>query len=546
MTRMNMMNLDKWTLMAGLVLVGLCSNSLAQDEAPRLAELPAWSLESMAEPVREALSQARERVDNLTDEGANEVALAEAWGRLGDVSFAHDLAPQARVAYRNAIALRPDRQEWRYLLGLVEIGEGDLDEGIAQLTHAIELYPNDHAALIRRGRAYLETGEFERAASDFQQAAGIAPRSPAVLGGLGRAGFQLGEHEAAVNLLSEALERAPEANALHQPLGMAYRALGDAERARYHLSQSGEVREPVQDPALDRVRRLSRSPQFYLETGLAQAERGNFESAERLLGRALELAPDNDNILRELGEVRARLGDFDAAREVFAELVTRSTVDAEAYFLLGQVEEQRGEFDAAIDAYRDALAIDAGHVQARESTAFALFNSGEIEAAMERFAALAEEAAEPTLQARFVYWQAIGDLAQGACEQASEKLDRARSLYPDPDREVLTALARMRASCLSVDEEALDEALEWASAMYDASPDVQTAATLAMVHAARGEFDDAVDFQAQALFEALKRHGNLESRPDLQADMERYRQQQPAERPFGPEHPVFSPGLAGG
>jgi enoyl-CoA hydratase/carnithine racemase len=110
---------------------------------------------------------------------------------------------------------------------------------------------------------------------------------------------------------------------------------------------------------------------------------------------------------------------------------------------------------------------------------------------------------------------------------------------------VLIALARMRATCLEAGEDALEEALEWAVAMYEAAPDMETAATRAMVHAARGEFDDAVDFQSQAMFEALKRYGSLEPRPDLQTEIERYRGQQPAQRPFGPEHPVFSPGVGG-
>lgn len=530
----------------GLALFSLCATNAAQQEPPQLAEWPEWSLEEMAAPVREALVQARERVEELSrSDDSNEAALAAAWGRLGDVSFAHDLAAQARVAYGNAIALRPDRQEWHYLLGLVEIGEGNLEAGIDHLTRAIELYPDDHVALVRRGRAYLETGEFERAASDFERAAQMAPRSPAVLAGLGRAGLELGEYQAAVNLLSEALERAPAATALHQPLGMAYRGLGDAEQARYHLSQSGEVREPVQDPVLDQVRRLSRSPQFYLEAGLAQAERGNFSEAAGLLERAQELAPGDDAILRELGGVQARLGNLDAAREAFTELVQRSTVDAEAYFLLGQVEELRGQFDAAIAAYGDALAIDSEYLPAMEAIAFARFNQGEVDAAMEDFAALAEDAGDATQRARFVYWQAMGDLALERCEQARDKLERARELYEGPDRDVLTALARMRASCLATGEQALEEAMDWAIALYDASPDIETASTRAMVHAARGEFEDAVDFQAQALFEALKRYGNLEPRPDLQSEMERYREQLPAERPFGAAHPVFSPGMGG-
>lgn len=530
-------------MLLGLGALGMAIQASAQDARANLEALPQPDMEAMAGPVREVLDEARQRVESASD--GNEVALAEAYGHLADVAFAHDLTPLARTAYRNALALRPDRQEWHYLLGLAEIGDGNLDAGIERLTRAIELYPQDHVALIRRGRAYLEAGEFERAASDFEQAAQFVPKSSAVLGGLGRAGFQLGEHEAAVNLLSEALERAPEANALHQPLGMAYRALGDAEQARRHLSQSGEIQEPVRDPVLDRVRGLSRSPQFYFEAGLARAERGAYRAAANLLERARELAPDDDAILRELGEVRARMGEFDAAHEAFAELVQRPSVDAEAYFLLGQVEEFRGNFDAAISAYRDALSIDAGYAEARESIAFALFNQGDNEAADERFGQLAEAAETAEDRSRFIYWRAIVDLDEGRCGDAAEKLERARGMTEQGNIDVLTALARIRATCQAADEAALDEALEWAVAAYDISPSIDSAATRAMVHAARGEFDDAIDFQTQAVFEALKRYGDVESRSDLREEMERYRAQQPARRPFGAAHPVFSPGLAG-
>jgi tetratricopeptide (TPR) repeat protein len=532
--------------LAGLVFLGLSATAPAQNAAANLEPLPAEDLASVAQPVREALTVARERVEKARDGNANEIALAEAYGNLADVSFAHDLSALARVAYGNALTLRPDRQEWHYLLGLLEISEGDLEAGIASLTRAIELFPDDHAALIRRGRAFLEAGEFQRAASDFQAAARIVPESPAVLGGLGRAGFQLGEHEAAVNLLEMALERAPQANALHQPLGMAYRALGNTEQARYHLSRSGEVREPVNDPVLDRIRRLSRSPQFYLEAGLGQAEQGNYAQAAALLQQAHLLAPEDDRILRELGEVLARAGELDAARDAFTALIERSTVDAEAYVLLGQVEELRGDFDAALAAYRDALSIDPDFADARESIAFARFNQGAFGEAAERFAELAEASEEPAEQARFVYWQAMIDLAQERCAEAADRLAQARALTEDRDADVLTAVARLRASCLQAGEAELEEAMGWAEALYESAPGIETAATRAMVHAARGEFDDAVDFQAQAMFEALKRYGNLDGRPDLQAAMARYQEGRAAERPFGEGHPVFSPGVGEG
>ena len=52
--------------------------------------------------------------------------------------------------------------------------------------------------------------------------------------------------------------------------------------------------------------------------------------------------------------------------------------------------------------------------------------------------------------------------------------------------------------------ESLDKALDAAEARYGASPGRDEAETLAMACAANGRFEDAVDFQTQAIFEALK------------------------------------------
>ncbi|WP_181918327.1 hypothetical protein [Wenzhouxiangella sp. 15181] len=41
-------------------------------------------------------------------------------------------------------------------------------------------------------------------------------------------------------------------------------------------------------------------------------------------------------------------------------------------------------------------------------------------------------------------------------------------------------------------------------------------------------------FWTLAVFEALKRYGDLEGHPDLREEMERHREQQPAQRSFGP------------
>jgi len=84
----------------------------------------------------------------MTDSKARQqrTPLAEAYAHLADVSLAHELIEQACAAYRNAVALRPDRQEWHYLLGLLDIDQGQFAAGIESLDRAIDPNPRELAA----------------------------------------------------------------------------------------------------------------------------------------------------------------------------------------------------------------------------------------------------------------------------------------------------------------------------------------------------------------------------------------------------------------
>ena len=164
--------------------------------------------------------------------------------------------------------------------------------------------------------------------------------------------------------------------------------------------------------------------------------------------------------------------------------------------------------------------------------AFAALAQGQFEAAAAAFAALAND--DEALR----YWQAMAQLGQGQCQQPEALLRAEQERGGQLEPSLMDALARIWASCGSADESALQQARNWAEALYQAQPNLDSAATLAMVMAALGQFDDAQDFQGQALFEAL-RDGQLNERPDLVDDMERYRQGQPAEQPYAPSHPVF-------
>jgi len=376
------------------------------------------------------------------------------------------------------------------------------------------------------------------AQADFEVALRLAPDAPAALGGLGRAALADGRAEDAVELLSRSLSIDPAGTRLYFSLGQALRDLGRVEEARIALDRAGEGEPTIDDPIMLQIQQLSRSPQFYLEAGLAQADRGDFDAAVQMLSRGVTLAPDDPDVVAAYGKVLARAGQYELARSALRQLRELGSMSAEDWVVLGQVEALTGSIEQALGAYAGALTLEPGMPRALEGRARIWLHQGEFDRAAGQFAELAEQAAEPTERARLLYWQGMTRLASGQCETALPSFQAAFEAATPRDSALLSALARMRASCLEVDASALEEALEWSERIYDARPGLASSETLAMVHAALGQFTDAVDLQAAAIFEALKA-GELERRSDLQANLARYEAEQAAERPFAPDDPRF-------
>jgi tetratricopeptide (TPR) repeat protein len=510
-------------------LTGLLVGSMLCCSLPAagLLEVESVDRDRTPPPVLAAIDEARDIVADRAQ--ASPEARSEAYGRLGDVLFAHGFAIQAEQAYRNARDLNPPVSDWHYLLGMLAMDKGQPDEAAEYFSQAIERNPFDAVAHVRRGQAWLDLGQPDKAGRDFERALALQPDAPAALAGQARVLLARGEHAAAAERLERVLEVSPEATRLHQPLAMAYRGLGQLERAREHLALIGSGDAPINDRLLTRVLAQSRSPQFYLESALARADVGELDEARRLLALGAQLAPEDTAILENYGEVVARQGDLDEAAAAFGRWIRLDPESARAQFLLGQVRELQGDPGAAAEAYQRALALEPQRVDAAEALAFLALETGEFAEAERRFDRLLGDI-EQASTARFGFWAAIAMLLGGDCVRGEAALERLRARFP-ADGDVLGALARVRATCAAAGPELLDEALKWAEAVYQTAPTADNSATLAMVFAALGRFDDAIDLQAQAIFEALKL-GQLEVRPELQADMERYQNAQPARRPF--------------
>lgn len=525
----------------GLGLWGLAGTaSLATAQALRVPAPTEAQLAAVPQSVREALDAARNQLQQATAKAAVAADEAAAWAHLGDVFFVHEFNNEARVAYQHAVALDPRRFEWHYLLGMLELSVENVAEAITSLDIAIGLDPDNYPARIRRGRAHLDSADLDRAKTDFEHAQAVSPEAAAALGGLGRVALERGKYREAVELLSSALALDPAASSLHHTLGMAYRGLGELDLARRHLALRGDREETVDDPLLARVQSKSRSPQFLLELGLGLADRGDLQGSLAMMARVLRLEPNNPQALLNAGEILARLDRIDDAHAVFLRLAEADPQSGVALFYLGQIEEVRGKPAAAIESYRKALELDAAYADARAALSRVLLQSGEPEASARGFRELLAAASMPTEQAEYSYWLGLAEIAQNDCVRAREAVARAHELSPQPLAEYLDALVRIDSTCAAPGGERLKEIVAIGEQLYDFNTGLDSAETLAMAYAANGRFEDAVDLQRYAIFEAVKA-GVLSQRPALQENLARYESGERSIRPYGQGHPLFSP-----
>ena len=114
-------------------------------------------------------------------------------------------------------------------------------------------------------------------------------------------------------------------------------------------------------------------------------EKGNLDLAETHLRKALELDPDYDDALNNLGEALYKKQNYGDAMDVFKELINRHPDYVGGYNNLGVCYESLMMYEPAERNYRRALEIYPGHVRARINLAEVLIKQGKRDDAREEF-----------------------------------------------------------------------------------------------------------------------------------------------------------------
>jgi tetratricopeptide (TPR) repeat protein len=398
------------------------------------------------------------------------------------------------------------------------------------------MQPDHVPSLVWRAEMDLVEGQPESARPLLEKALTLQPRDAAALYRLGRAKLAANDDAGAVRDLEAALALRPDASAIHYPLALAYRDLGDTKRADAQMQLRGTVDVAPVDPLLQQVGSLLRNAAADEVRGSEAVAKRQWAEAITYLRQAIAAAPDNASTHLNLGTALYETGDAKGALREFQTAASLSPGLAKAHYGAGIVLEAGGHDQEAIDEFSAAVKADNALAEARMSLADSLRRTGRSADSLPHYAEILRTNPAAS-QAQFGYAMALVRMRR--YREARDRLAMAVDTYPDQPG-FAHALARLLAAAPDATVRDGRRALMLMEELFRTQRTLEMMQTMAMTQAELGNYEEAVNWQRQALAAAAQaRRSDLASR--LQENLSLYENKQPCRKPWRDEDPIFHP-----
>ena len=499
-----------------------------------LVEIPMPNLDELKPEVRVLIEPAINYFEKHRGDREGS-ALGLLYGRLGLHFQAHTMLDAAHAAYRNAVLLDPQNYRWSYLLAVNFQEMGNDQRAVALYAVSLGLEPANLAARTRLGLLLVKLEHLDEAEAHLQQVLKNNNRDAAALAGLGLIAFEREQYQRAISYYIRSLGSQPEAGQTHYQIALAYRALGDIENAQAHLEQHTQRIPVIEDRLLTLMNAHRVSASQYADAGSALMKSGKYQEAVKMFEFSTAINPEYLPSFVALAQGNRYLKNDEQAYAVIDDVLENDPGDPFANYIKASWLDQDGRLRESLEFYRAALAALPDYTQARMLMANVLMHLGDYTGAIEQYREIIAKN-EEHMTAKFLL--AVAVLADnGDCAEAMQLVDQALSADSRSAR-ALSVQARIYATCPVASMTQKRRALDVAQALYDAQPIAETAVTLAMALAANGDYGEAADYQAQAIFEAL-RDQNEDRRVALAENMDRYQKQQSAIRAWSTVDALF-------
>ncbi len=263
---------------------------------------------------------------------------------------------QATVALNQAIEAYPDYAEAILLLGQVNLQSGNAQAAIASMLNLLKKRPDLVQAQVVLAEAYLSQGKVDDAVALLREQTKASPQDP-------RPYLRLGLILRRLDKIEEARKAFEEAQKLAPDNLMAVAQLVDLD-----------IQSKNFDAAAQRVQaQLQKTPQSsaaYLLDGKVHAAQGEWNRAESVLVKALELDPNSSGAYGLLISTYLATNRLPEAIAQLEAVLTKSPNDARALLLSGLIYERMNDFLKARDAYEKLLSTNPDFALALNNLAY--------------------------------------------------------------------------------------------------------------------------------------------------------------------------------
>jgi tetratricopeptide (TPR) repeat protein len=398
---------------------------------------------------------------------------AEPLGRLASFYLANGYTAESLQSLRALRQLDPTNAYWAYLQGYAHQSRGETNEAETAIKESLKLDAAYLPGWLRLGDLLMKRGALDAAHDCFAKAVSIDPNDPRAALSYINADGQRGISEDLVRRLARLAQAHPEIEQVHEALAemrIAMHDLAGAEKER-RLAASAPLQISSEDEWVHRLTQFCFNTEFLRVRADRAATEHRFDAAEKLLRRALQIAPADPDLLEKICPIFEKMGraqealevmrqgmaacpDNPGVREELARLLCsqhradeavamlraalqRWPADAGLHMALGIALSRVGKNEEAVPVLREAVRLDSTLVEARYDLSACLLVLGQ--------RAEARTNAELTLAMRPDYPSALlllGSVAldDGDLRVAEPSISRLYGLRPaDPRSQVLYA-----------------------------------------------------------------------------------------------------------
>lgn len=508
-------------LCIGLVALGLLNGCGGYSLPNGIVLIDAPDVSQLDDAAKLQVNGAVKSIQKLqTDPPAEQTAkkTAALYAQAGQVFQSYEVVDLAIACYENSLTYQNDG-DVLHLLGRAYRETDQMELAADAFSRAAEFLINDRAAmpyvvasLYWSGDSYIELDKLTTARERFQR--GIERtngRQPIFYLGLGKT-YMEEDPVKAIEYLSRAEGMLPGKKNILYLLMTAHRKIGEVERAKQYQEQFEQSVERLLsvDPLHVKVQGLRKTVSAHRMRGnTALFKEKNYAEAVRHFKLALEEKP-NDAILNvNYGVAMMYLGNIEVAGESFAKAIQLDRTRITAYINLANVHQRQGKLDEATSVLLQALDQNPSTLDAHSLLAEIYLTKQEFDKAIELYELILQKqpANEFALQGN-----SIALAKSGRYREAVEQLEGSLQVL-EQHPNLVFLLVQVLASVPDDSVRNLERAQEILDLVADSEEYADYVAECqAMIHADRGEFETAIQFQTKAMeiSESLGREGRHE------------------------------------